>query len=283
MRYTLLTNGTLITSNVIEKLQKGKRRIRLDSIQISIDGSTAAIHDLSRPPHSFERAIKGLRLIKAAGFPVTVRVTLNHYNISDLEKLTEFLIDDIGLSGFSTNEAIWMGSAQCSGQNITLSVKERNEAMMILTRLNEQYGGRIDAQAGPLLRARMFREIEEALMKGETSIPGRGTLCSCGGVFSKMAVLHDGTMVPCNVLQTLTMGVAGMHSLKEAWLHSPAINAVRRRREIPLSALDECRDCPYTSFCTGGCPAPVIAKSNRLVGIDPITCYKEYLKEGDRT
>ena len=279
MRYSILSNGTLINEDAIKALQAGKRRMRLDSIQVSIDGSIAEIHDLSRPPHSFERAVNGLRLLKAAKFPVTVRVTLNHYNIPDLAAIAKLLIEDIGLSGFSTNEAEAMGTARCSGQNITLSVQERKEAMKVLTELDKHYGGRIGAQAGPLSRAKMIREIEERLLKGETGIPGRGTLCSCGGAFSKMAVLHDGTMVPCNMLPTLTMGVIGMHSLKDAWLKSPAINAVRRRREVPLLSLEECRDCQYTGFCAGGCPASVMAKSGRLIGTDPLSCYREYLKE----
>ncbi|MCX6689171.1 MAG: radical SAM protein [Methanoregula sp.] len=279
MRYSILSNGTLVTQDVIASLSEGNRRLRLDSIQVSIDGSCADIHDLSRPHKSFSRAIRGLQLLVEAKFPATVRVTLNHHNINDLEKIAQLLIDDIGLSGFSTNEAEAMGTARCNGENIMLSEEERRQAMKALTELNVQYSGRIGAAAGPLARAKMVREIEEKISHGETGTPGRGTLCSCGGVFSKMAVLHDGTMVPCNMLPTLTMGVIGMHSLKEAWLTSPAINAVRRRRDIPLSALPECADCRYTGFCAGGCPASIMAKSGRLIGTDPQSCFRVYSGE----
>jgi len=218
MRYSILSNGTLITPEVITSFTDGKRRLRMDSIQVSIDGSCAEIHDLSRPHKSFERAVRGLRLLVEGKFPVTVRVTLNHHNIHDLAKIAALLIDDIGLSGFSTNEAEAMGTARCSGQNIMLTEQERRQAMTVLTELNVQYSGRIGATAGPLSMAKMVREIEEKIARGETGTPGRGTLCSCGGVFSKMSVLHDGTMVPCNMLPTLTMGVIGMHSLQDAWL-----------------------------------------------------------------
>ena len=279
MRYSLCSNGTLITDEVISSLMEGKRRLRLDSIQVSIDGSCAAIHDLSRPPKSFDRALHGLRLLVEAKFPATVRVTLNHHNINDLENIAQLLIDDVGLQSFSTNEVMAMGTAQCHGENITLSNDERLRAMKKLTELNERYDGRINAAAGPLALARTVSAIEQSLARGETEMPGRGTLCSCGGVLSRMEVLHDGTMVPCNMLPTLTMGVIGMHSLQDAWLSSPAINAVRHRREIPLSALPECSDCQYTGLCTGGCPAAVMATSNRLIGTDPLTCYRIYVEE----
>jgi len=280
MRYSLLSNGTLITEDTIAAFQIGKRRLRLDSIQISIDGSRAEIHDRSRPPKSFDRAIRGLRLLAKAKFPVTVRVTLNHHNINDLPRIAALLIDDIGLPGFSTNEAESMGTARCNGQNILLSKEERKQAMKVLTELNEQYGRRIGATAGPLAMATMVDDIETRIAAGETGRPGRGTLCSCGGVFSKMAILHDGTMVPCNMLLTLVMGVAGMHPVREAWRTSPAINAVRYRRTIPLSALPECSGCKYTGFCAGGCPATVMAKTGKLIGIDPSACYRAFHREG---
>jgi SynChlorMet cassette radical SAM/SPASM protein ScmE len=279
MRYSILSNGTLITPQVIAAFGEGKRRLRLDSIQISIDGSCAAVHDLSRPHKSFDRAIRGLRLLVEGKFPTTVRVTLNHHNINDLEKIAHLLIDEIGLRSFSTNEAEAMGEARCGGQTIQLTEDERRQAMKVLTELNTRYDGRISATAGPLARADMVREIEERIAHGETKRPGRGTLCACGGAFSKMAVLHDGTMVPCNMLPTLTMGVMGMHSLQEAWLRSPAINAIRQRREIPLSALPECSGCRYTGFCTGGCPASVMAKFGKIIGTDPTSCFRAYAEE----
>ena len=281
MRYSILSNGTLITKEIIEKFAKGKRRLRLDSIQVSIDGSCADIHNRSRPRDSFDRALRGLRLLKQHCFPVTVRVTVNPYNIDDLENIAHLLLTDVGLPGFSTNEAEQMGTARCFGENILLTEEERQQASEKLMALNKTYHGRINAQAGPLSRARFFAEIEERLKRGETGTPGRGTLCSCGGVFSKMAVLHNGTMVPCNLLPTLTMGVIGARPLKDAWLYDPAINAVRQRRQIPLSSLPTCSDCPYTGFCTGGCPASVLAKTGQLNVRDPVYCYRIYVGEDD--
>lgn len=279
MRYHMLSNGTLISEKTIEAFEQGKRRLRLDSIQISLDGSCAEVHNKSRPPNSFDRALRGLRLLKENGFPVTVRVTINRHNVDDLANIARLLLEEIGLPGFSTNEADAMGAAKCSGQDVVLSREERRRATDTLLRLNEVYGGRIGAQAGPLACARMFAEIDQRLEQGETGIAGRGTLSSCGGVFSKMAILHDGTMVPCNMLPTLTMGVIGVNRLRDAWQRHPAINAVRRRREIPVSALETCRDCPYSGFCAGGCPAAVLAKTGRLNARDPLTCYRIYQGE----
>ncbi len=279
MRYSLLTNGTLITEETIREFEKGKRRLRLDSVQVSIDGSCAEVHNKSRPPHSFDNAIRGLRLLHDAGFPVTVRVTVNHHNIDDLHNIAALLLDDIGLSEFSTNEAEQMGTARCYGQDVLLSEDERQQACDILTSLNHKYPNRLSATAGPMAMAQYFSDIEARLARGEVNLAGRGTLGSCGGVFSKMAVLHDGTMVPCNLLPTLTMGVIGSTPLQKAWLQHPSINTIRYRREIPLKSLDGCRDCEYAGLCSGGCPASVMTKFAQLLVSDPSVCYREHLKK----
>ena len=279
MRYSLLTNGTLITEETLAAFGVGKRRLRLDSIQVSIDGASAAVHDASRPPRSFDRALRGLRLLKEHGFPVSVRVTINRHNVDDLSNIARLLLEEVGLSGFSTNEAELMGTAHCHGDSILLTPGERRRAMATLETLNERYGGRIGAAAGPLALARHFGEIAERVARGETGQPGRGTLCSCGGVFSKMGVLHDGTMTPCNMLPTLTMGTIGVDPVREAWRSHPNVNRVRQRRQIPLASLAVCRDCPYTGFCAGGCPAAAMARTGQLNARDPLSCYRLFLEE----
>ncbi len=274
LRYSMLSNGTLISDKTIAAFEQGKRRQRLDSIQVSIDGSRAETHDKSRPPRSFHRALRGLRLLKEAEFPVTVRVTVNAHNVEDLPAIARLLLEEVGLPGFSTNEAEQMGTARCQGESITLSPEQRKRAMTLLDELNEQYGGRIGASAGPLAAADHYAEIDAAVARGETGFPGRGTLCSCGGAFSKMAILHDGTMAPCNMLPQLTMGTVGTHGLQEAWLHHPSVNVLRQRRHIPLDTLPECEGCEYTGFCAGGCPAAVMARTGRLNAADTEFCYR---------
>ena len=272
MRYSLLTNGTLLTEKTMAQFDEGKRRLRLNSVQVSIDGSCTEIHDQSRP-HSFERAMRGLRLLLKEGFPVTVRVTINRHNIDDLENVTHLLLDDVGLNSFTTNEAFPCGEADRSG-DIRLTAEQRQRAGQVLMRLSEQYGGRIQANAGPLVMAEEFRRIDRMLAEGQTVMPGRGTLCACGGVYNKMAVMHDGTIVPCHNLSTMSMGVIGVDDFGKVWREHPTMNAIRERYKIPLSTLETCHDCRFQGFCTGGCPGGPIFLNGELNGRDPYSCYR---------
>jgi SynChlorMet cassette radical SAM/SPASM protein ScmE len=127
MRYNILSNGTLINEKLLEKFAQGKRRLRLDFVQVSIDGSRAEIHDKSRP-ESFVKAIRGLRLLKEAGFPLAVRVTINHHNLNDLDNIARLLLEDIGLRSFATNEAMPLGSGCRSDAGMALTAKEKMQA-----------------------------------------------------------------------------------------------------------------------------------------------------------
>ncbi len=253
MRYTILSNGTLVTERTLAEFEVGKRRLRLDSIQISIDGSSADIHDQSRP-NSFSRAIRGLKLLKAANFPLTVRVTINRFNYKDLENSARLLLEEVGLSGFSTNEAFPCGTTNRYEEGIMLSVAQRREVMETLTRLNIKYHGRISATAGPLALAREEFAIQEAQDRGEKEFPGRGKLIACGGVYEKIAVLHDGTFVPCHVISDLHLGNLLTDDLVEVWQKHPLMKAMRERCQISLDDIEPCKDCDYKGYCTGGCP-----------------------------
>ncbi|MGB8214217.1 MAG: radical SAM protein [Anaerolineales bacterium] len=273
MRYSLLSNGTMITEETLKQFEMGKRRQRLDSIQISVDGSSAEVHDLSRPK-SFGRALRGLKLLKEAGYPVTVRVTVNRHNVDDLENVAHLLLDEVGLSSFSTNEAYACGATDRTEGNIILTPAQREKAMQVLKHLSEQYNNRISASAGPLILARELETMDEMLARGQTSRPGRGTLSSCGGVFSQMGILHDGTMVPCHAVSTLRLGTIGKDSLQEIWLNHPVMNALRQRQAIPLSSLETCQGCSYQGFCTGGCPAGAIYANGDFNTRNPMDCYR---------
>jgi SynChlorMet cassette radical SAM/SPASM protein ScmE len=273
MRYELLSNGTLITEKVLEQFEIGKRRQRLNSIQISVDGASAEVHDRSRPK-SFSRVLRALKLLKEAGYPVSVRVTINRHNVDDLENVARLLLEEVGLESFSTNEAYACGATDRSEGSIILTPTQRQQAMEVLTRLSKSYDRRIQAQAGPLAMAREMQIIDEMRAGGKTGRPGRGVLASCGCAFSKLSVLHDGVIVPCHVLSTYHLGIVGFNRLREIWSVHPTLSALRHRHEIPLSTLPTCQDCDYIGFCLGGCPGGAVHAYGEMNARNPMDCYR---------
>jgi SynChlorMet cassette radical SAM/SPASM protein ScmE len=278
MRYSILSNGTLISEKTLSLFETKKRRQRLNSIQVSIDGSCPEIHDKSRGDGSFKRAIKGLRLLKEAGFPVTSRVTVNRFNVADLENIASLLLEDVGLNGFGTNDAMPMGAGCDNQAGITLLPQQQLQAMKTLIRLEKQYNGRITATAGPLTKWKSYGEMEHAKATGEKAARWQmGFLTACGCVFNKLAVHHDGVITPCNMLAGLELGRINRDDIKTVWKTHPTLQALKDRRHIPMEKVLGCRDCEWASYCNGSCPGLAQTMTGDFNMANPHDCYKQFL------
>jgi len=277
MRFSVLTNGSLLTRTVAEHLRATGR---CDEVQVSLDGSTATVHESLRGPGTFPPALAAIRNLLAAGVPVTVRVTVHPGNLEDLPALARLLLENLGLPAFSTNAASALGSAGKYGEGVLLTPRERLQAMRTLAALADSYPGRIQASAGPLAEWRTFQAMEQA-REDDLPIPGRGRLVGCGCVFDKLAVRADGRYVPCVMLPTFTLGEIGRDSLSGVWQQAQALQSLRRRRDIALKDFTECRDCPWLASCTGNCPGMAFALTGTVDRPCPEGCLKNYVAQLD--
>jgi SynChlorMet cassette radical SAM/SPASM protein ScmE len=279
MRYSILTNGTLVDERVVGELKKGNRLKRLDSIQVSIDGSSPEIHNISRPD-SFEKALRGLILLQRSEFPVTARVTIGKNNVRDMDETARLLLEDVGLASFTTCDASPIGAGCSCGDELALDHRDILKAGLSLEALLEKYPGRINAQAGPLAVLRMYRRMEEIMAgEGEPDPSRMGHLAACAGVFDRLAILHDGSVVPCSMLHDMVMGNILNDDLEELWRGSPLIRQLRERYCIPMSSIDECHGCEWADLCMGGCPGVALQIRGSLLEPDLRSCYREFLRE----
>lgn len=279
MRYNILSNGTLIDEKLLQKFDQGKRRLRLNYIQVSIDGSRAEIHDQSRP-HSFDRAIRGLRLLKEAGFPVAVRTTINRANLHDLENIAKLLLEDIGLRSFGTNEAMPIGSGCHSDAEMSLTSRQKMEAMATIGSLLRRYPGRLSAQAGPQAKRKMYAEMAHARRTGEMAKTWKmGHLTSCGCVFSSIDILHNGSIVPCCMLSGLVLGNITCDTILDVWNHHPKMIALRERRIKKMNEVKGCEACDWNRYCNGSCPGLAYQLNGDFNLANPEDCFARFLNE----
>jgi len=277
MRFSLLSNGSLIDDDIAGLIASTGR---CDYVQVSLDGSRPDTHDACRGKGSFERAVAGIRTLQRHGVNATVRVTIHRHNVHDLEAIARLLLDELGLPGFGTNAAGYLGSCRLHADDVQLSLAERQLAMATLVRLAEQYPGRINASAGPLAEARHWRAMEEARSQQAPPFANGGRLTACGCVYDKIAVRADGTIVPCSMLAHMELGRINRDPLAEIWQHHPKLNGMRRRREVPLSDFDFCAGCPYIPYCTGNCPGLAYTLTGEVDHPSPDSCLRRYLAEG---
>ena len=279
MRFNILSNGTLITDDIAAFLASTGR---CNGVQVSIDGSTPDSHDVFRGDGAFFKAIRGIHTLRKHGLPVPVRVTIHRENVRDLERIAQLLLDEIGLPGFSTNAASYMGLCRKNTEMVGLTIEERSLAMESLLTLNQRYGGRISASAGPLAEGAIWLMMERARREGKEHMPGRGYLTACNGPMNHLAVRSDGVMVPCTQLDHIELGRINRDNLEEVWQNHPQLQRLRARNSIPLSDFAFCQGCPYINYCTGNCPAlayTIVGEENHP---SPDACLKRFLEEGGK-
>jgi SynChlorMet cassette radical SAM/SPASM protein ScmE len=279
MRFSILSNGTLIEDETAAFIADTNR---CDTIQVSIDGSCPEIHDKFRGNGSFDKAIQGIQILKRHNVNVTVRVTIHRHNVNELDNIAAFLIEELGLPGFSTNTASFFGSCRQNADEVMLSIPDRQNAMETLLMLSAKYNGRISASAGPLAEARTWSRMEAAHAQGKPKFPNGGHLTGCGCPTSKIAIRADGAIIPCSMLSHMELGRIIRDSLIDVWQNSPNLNKLRQRHNISLTTFHFCQDCPYVSYCTGNCPGLAFTITGKVDHPSPDACFRRYLQKGGK-
>lgn len=277
MRFQMLTNGTLVDDRLAAHVAGTDR---CDSIQVSIDGSTAPIHETHRGAGTFSRAVAGVETLKKHNVDVTVRVTIHQDNFRDLPDIARFLLEDIGLDGFSTNSASHFGLCRQHATVVQLDAAARSEAMALLVDLDRRYPGRISASAGPLADVKLWQNMLATTSRNNRSPSGSGCLSACSGPLNTLAIRADGIMVPCIQLNHLPLGRINRANVRTVWQTHPELNRLRRRHETPLSDFSFCRDCVYIAGCTGNCPAIAYQLTGSDHNPSPDACLKRFLDDG---
>ncbi len=279
MRFSILTNGTLIDEDAASRLETYRRRF--DFIQVSVDGSGPETHDAIRGKGAFKRMIRGIEALRKYKLPWTVRVTINKLNVLDLESTLKLLYNDLGLKSFGVNEAFPQGAGHCNHSTLEMTPGERRHSFMVMQEFDRNYPNVANgAQAGPLIIANLIDRIDKARKTGKFDIPYRtGYLTGCNIMWKKVSVLHDGTYVPCHQLTQIKLGKVGQDSLQDVWEKSPGLQQLRERDNISLESISHCKGCKYRQYCTGGCPGVAYAVTGEVNNINPRDCYRAYKGE----
>jgi len=176
------TNGWLLDDEKAKYLKK----IGIDKIQLSVDGSCPKVHDeFRRKPGSHERSMKAIEACKKAGLAIIVQTVATHQRLRSKE-FTDFLklINDKGVCvyiSFGKPVGAWKGEF---GSLITKAdlkyVRELEKKYKVFTHLTPSYGikgsciagcGMVSITAGgevtpcPYMHISMGNVLEESLDK----------------------------------------------------------------------------------------------------------------------
>lgn len=253
-RFTLTTNGMLITDEVIDFCNK-----EMDNIVLSLDGRKE-VHDNMRPLRggqpSFDKLLPKIKKFadsrEALGKEYYVRGTYTHFNL-DFAKDVLYLAD-LGFKEISVEPVV-------APPEMPYAIKEEDIPVLI-----EQY----DILEEEMLKRRGTEKDFNFYhfmidLSGGPCVYKR--LTGCGSGTEYLAVTPEGDFYPCHqfvgetdfLMGNVNDGIVNT-SLREKFSHS---NVYDKK---------ECNDCFSRYYCSGGCAANAYHATGDILGNYGIGC-----------
>ncbi|MFQ5685263.1 MAG: methyltransferase domain-containing protein [Candidatus Scalindua sp.] len=230
----ILTNGTLLRGETVERLQKCNKELL--KIQISLDGSRPEINDPLRGKGSFDLIVEGIKEIVEAEYLPTVTTVVTNSNIEDIQETTKLL----ALLGVKTHHLLWAhkrGRITDNGNNSIPPIDKVIEVTRRVKAVADESGISVDNYDSYKLRANSNRGTRYDL----------GNAC-----YDSLCVYSNGDVYPSASFagyEGLKCGSILDSPLREIWDNS---NMSKAFRNATLQNKGKCRECHIKFICGGG-------------------------------
>ena len=268
----------LLTREAIAQL---KRR-GLARLAVSLDGSTAGIHDaFRRVPGSYDCTLNAVRWARELGLPVQINTTITRRNLHDFDAMVA-LLETLDIILWSVFFLVPTGRGQ------TTDLVTAEEFEMVFAKLYETTARvRFDIKTTEAQHYRRFllqrraEERRQGVQSSATSVPAaqafpaalggdgiarapRGLNDAKGFVF----VSHTGEVFPSGFLP-LAAGNIRKHRLADLYRDSPLFRALRD----PAQLNGKCGVCEFKEIC-GGSRARAYALTGDVLAEEPCCVYQ---------
>ena len=190
--FVVITNALLLTKKFVRRFAK----YRYFWFQISIDGSTAELHDEFRGVEgSFNRAVNGALEISDAGIPLVIAHTVTPKNLVRVEDMVN-LSYQLGANSIILGEVMPSGRAYEHAE-IILSDEQKNFLYGQIEELSKKFSSKVTIQRSAELKIQMERYMSEV---------------NAGGIIRPNGDFRIDCMAP------FTIGSVLEKSVKEIWL-----------------------------------------------------------------
>ena len=275
LRMAMTPSGTpLMTKSVLRDL----RDAGLARLAVSLDGSTAAIHDAFRGvPGSYEWTIRMLRAARDLGLSTQVNTTVSRYNLDDFDALCS-LMTELGIVLWSVFFLVPTGRARA--QDVA-SAEEFEAVFHKMYDLSRTAPFDIKSTAAPQYRRVILqRQVAErrAGERAEAPVPltaglgfsladgvGRARGVNDGDGF--LFISHTGAIYPSGFLP-LAAGNVRRDDLVEVYRYSPLFRQLRDRSLLK----GKCGVCEYRDIC-GGSRARAYAVTGDYLEAEPYCAH----------
>lgn len=248
---SLTTNGTYLSKNVIEKLNK----LNLKNLTISLDGGTVKSIESIRGIGSYDKILNGLNnLKKYYNNTYSIKTTIMKNNINEIDNIINIALDT-GCNVVKFNCVRLDGRANKNLDLINLTQEDYINTVKKIESLKEKFKNSIKIKA-PL---NIFCNDDYDY------IPELGFGCFAGK--ESICISPIGDVKPCSHFpKEFICGNIRTSSLYDIWNNSPILKQFRNLKGNPT-----CKSCNSYDKCRAGCRYRSYL-SNNINDIDPF-CY----------
>ena len=275
LRAVISTNGTLMTRELADRLQK----MGLSYVGISIDG-VEATHDRFRcKKGAFQEALRGIRICRDAGLKVGLRFTIVKDNIADLPAVFD-LMEAENIPRICFYHLVNTGRAEELGDDDGMPSHEATRAALelIVQRTAELHakGQKVEVLTvdnhtdGPWLLRKMRAENHPGTDRVYNLLKLNGGAASGTGV-GISCVSWNGDVYPDQFWRDKKLGNVLETPFGEIWTN-PDNEFLQMLKEKKKHVTGRCATCQYLELCGGNFRARAEASTGDLWAPDP-ACY----------
>jgi len=257
-RVTLLTNGTLITDEIAQRL----RELDIKNISVSLDGMET-VHDSIRGKGAFQKTLQGIRRLTDSLIYPSISFTATAANCPDLGPLLD-LSASLRVRLFSVNSLSPEGRCFSIYKEIVprypdqykqvLDVVEEKRAMYPVMKIECSLGFYYHLPGSyEYFKANPQNYKIKHLKDG------------CGAASTSCVVAAHGDVIPCCGLPMFPAGNILQSDFADIWMNSENFKKIRDLAQLSMDDVPYCKSCQYRYICDGGCRASAYMVYNDIL------------------
>jgi heme b synthase len=261
LRVAMSPSGTQVTPASVAEL----KRVGVQRISVSLDGSTAALHDsFRRVSGAFEDATASLAYAREGGLPFQINTTVTRHNRHDLADMLRLAID----LGAVTWDVFMLVPTGRGKVQMEISPDEYEETLRFVHAASQTAPIQVKMTCAPHYKRIQVQERRHAAAPRPPSPAPHGFSRGCMAGFGFCFVSHIGEVGGCGYLPLLA-GNVRQAPLTEIYRESALFKSIRDADLLQ----GRCGICEYRALC-GGCRARALAATGNYLDEEPFCTYR---------
>jgi len=265
LRMAMATNGALVDDSVCEKIKESGIRI----VSLSLDGSTAAIHDdFRKQPGAFQDTLRASELFKKHGIEFLINSSFTKRNQDDIPNVYK-QAKKMGATAWYMFMIVPTGR----GQDIMTELISKEDYEEMLNWHYDMEKEEDDMLVRPTCAPHYYRIVLQRSKKDKEKFKRRSLKFSTGGSKGCLAgqliclIDVDGEVLPCSYFPK-SAGNVRKQPFKDIWENSELFKRLRDFKSYKGS----CGRCEYINVC-GGCRARSYSMTGDYLAEEPFCNY----------